>query len=149
MSSQPQVVSSRTSVSRNNANRCTHSTSDNRRCRMLLHSSHPSLCPFHARQQRLILESERVGPELATVSGEFRTHADVNHALGKLWNMLAHDRIPRKRAATMAYIAALLLPTLEPVRIESNRINGGDAWLAVLRRAFPLPKSLEASNAKR
>ncbi len=57
---------------------------------MLRHTSHPSLCLFHARVESHILDSERVGNELASISGEFRTHSDVNHALGKLWDMLAH-----------------------------------------------------------
>src|SRR5215475_8672451 len=109
-------------------NRCSYSTSDNRRCTMLRHESHPHLCLFHARVERRILEADRVGAELASISGEFRTHADINHALGRLWDMLAHDRIPRKRAATMAYIAALLLPAVERVRLESSRLHGGDEW---------------------
>src|SRR5262249_29633161 len=130
-------ASSRSASRKTDSNRCSFSTSDNRRCAMLLTSSHPSLCPFHARQERHILEAEKVGNSLSSISGEFRTHADVNHVLGKLWDMLAHDRIPRKRAATMAYIAALILPTLEPLCLESGRANGFDSWLSVLRRAFP------------
>ena len=117
--------------------RCSHSTSDNRRCKMFRHASHPSLCLFHARQERLLLESERVGPELKSISGEFRTTTDINHALGKLWDMLAHDRIPRKRAATMAYIAALLLPTVSRMRLETSEAVSFDAWKETLRRAFP------------
>ena len=117
--------------------RCSYSTSDNRRCKMFRHASHPALCLFHARKERLLLESERVGPELTSISGEFRTTTDINHALGKLWDMLAHDRIPRKRAATMAYIAALLLPTVSRLRLETSEAVSFDAWKETLQRAFP------------
>ena len=138
MSTQSRIKVARPSVPQTaNANRCSYKTSDNRRCIMLRHESHPSLCLFHAREERRILEADRVGAELASISGEFRTNADINHALGKLWDMLAHDRIPRKRAATMAYIAALLIPTVERVRLESSRVNGTDARIHVLRAAFP------------
>ena len=100
---------------------------------------HPALCLFHAREERR-LEADRVGAELASISGEFRTNADINHALGKLWDMLARDCISRKRAATMADIAALLLPTVECVRLESSRVNSTDASINILRAAFPIPE---------
>ncbi len=145
MSVQHQVKPSRRSSSQIvNSNRCSYSTSDNRRCTMLRHDSHPSLCLFHAREERRILEADHVGNELASLSGEFRTTTDINHALGKLWDMLAHDRISRKRAATMAYIAALLLPTVERVRLEhsmASRNSGLDYWKQVLASAFPPPRA--------
>ena len=115
---------------------------------MLLHPSHPTLCLFHARQERLLLESQRVGNELKSISGEFRTTTDINHALGKLWEMLAHDRIPRKRAATLAYIAALLLPTVSRVRSETQDVDF-DEWKRILRRAFPPRPALTTPAEKK
>lgn len=153
MSVHLQSKTSRRSSSRSsNSNRCSYCTSDNRRCAMLRHNSHPALCLFHAREERRILEADRVGNELATLTGEFRTTTDINHALGKLWNMLAHDRISRKRAATMAYIAALLLPTVERVRLERSmaaRTSGFDYWKDALARAFPPPKSTQPTTPEK
>lgn len=129
--------------------RCTFSASDNRRCTMLLHPSHSSLCPFHARQERLLLESQRIGSELKSISGEFRTTTDINHALGKLWDMLADDRIPRKRAATMAYVAALLLPTVSRLRLETQDAVSCEEWKRILRRAFPPRPALAAPSTEK
>lgn len=136
------------SVAPRKSQRCSYSTSDKRRCTMLLHPSHPTLCLFHARQERLLLESQRVGNELKSISGEFRTTTDINHALGKLWEMLAHDRIPRKRAATLAYIAALLLPTVSRVRSETQDVDF-DEWKRILRRAFPPRPALTTPAEKK
>ena len=154
MSVQHQLKASRRSSSRiANSNRCNYCTSDNRRCTMLRHASHPSLCLFHAREERRILDAERVGNELASLTGEFRTTTDINHALGKLWDMLAHDRIERKRAATMAYIAALLLPTVERVRLERSMArsssSGYEYWKDALARAFPSPKSAQSATVEK
>ena len=157
MSAQSQVVS--TSISsaaeqippthdakKTKSPRCHFRTSDKRRCTLLLHPSHPALCPYHARKERLLLDSERVGNELKSISGEFRTTTDINHVLGKLWGMLAQDRIPRKRAATLAYIAALLLPTVSRVYLETVDTTGFEEWKRTLRRAFP-PRPALASPA--
>lgn len=150
MSAQSQVNTSVSVVA--DSPHCTFRTSDNRKCTMLRHASHPSLCLFHARKERLLLESTRIGPELASLSGEFRTHADVNHALTKLWELLAHDRISRKRAATFAYIAALLYPTIERVRVESNMASrnlGFDAWKEALARSFPPRKPIQSPSLEK
>ncbi len=40
-----------------NPNRCQFETSDGRRCRMLRHNGHPTLCLFHARDEMQLLES--------------------------------------------------------------------------------------------
>ena len=100
MSVRSQVVKSRNSES-SNPSRCSYATSDNRRCTMLRHATHPSLCLFHAREERHLIEADRIGPELASISGDFRTVTDINHALAKLWELLSHDRISRKRAGTL------------------------------------------------
>ena len=57
-----------------NRNLCCFSYSDGRQCRMLRHPDHPGLCPFHSREERQALESERIGTELAaTLTGHFLT----------------------------------------------------------------------------
>src|SRR6266481_5564755 len=46
-------------------NRCQFETSDGRRCRMLRHNGHPTLCLFHARDEMQLLESQRLGAEIS------------------------------------------------------------------------------------
>jgi len=73
-----------------NRNLCCFSYSDGRQCRMLRHRDHPGLCPFHSREERQALESERIGTELAaTLSGHFLTATDINHVFGKVFTALA------------------------------------------------------------
>jgi len=92
-----------------NPNRCQFETSDGRRCRMLRHNGHPTLCLFHARDEMQLLESQRLGAEIsASVTGEFMTSTDINFVLGKLFTALAQNRIPPRNAAILAYIGQLM-----------------------------------------
>ncbi len=116
--------------------RCLYSTSDTRRCTMLRAASHPSLCPFHASQERQLLEPDRIGAELATLSGEFKTASDVNRALGKLFAVLAQNRIPARNAAVLAYIGQLLLQSVSTVKHEIQVGQSCSAWEQTVRRAL-------------
>ena len=123
--------------------RCTFSTSDNRRCTMLRHDSHPSFCLFHARKERILLESDQIGPELVPPSGKFHSYTELNDSLTRLWTLLADDRISRKRAATLAYVGSLILPTLMRLHSEASarRLNERyDEWQKLknaVKQAFP------------
>jgi hypothetical protein len=124
-------------ASRNQSNRCNHLTSDGRRCRMPRSETHPALCLMHAREEQQLLELDRIGAELASLSGHFKTSTDVNHVLGKLFTLLANNRIPPRNAATLAYIGQLLLCTLPKVKQEFTSAHDLRAWENMLRQAFP------------
>jgi hypothetical protein len=117
--------------------RCLFSTSDGRQCTMLRHDSHPSLCPFHARQEQQLLDSPAVAAELAALAGQFSTATDLSRVLGKLFHLLAQDRIPRPKAATLAYITQLLLHNRHTAQHEFQQTQGFSAWQETLRRALP------------
>lgn len=105
MSARIQVKSSCHLASRaTNSNRCTFTTSDNRRCTMLRHNFHHSLCLFHARKEHLLLQAEATRRELAALS-ELHSSTDVNHGLTRLWALLIDGRITNKRAASLAHWA--------------------------------------------
>jgi hypothetical protein len=72
-------------------------------------------CIHHSREDRQLLETERI-PELlaATPSGEFLTATDVNSVLGRLYTAIALNRIPHRNAALMAYVGQLLLHATPP-----------------------------------
>ena len=127
--------------------RCGHSYGDGRRCRNPRWDGHPALCLYHARRERLILDAERVAAELAPVSGQFMTSTDVNHSLGRLFSLLAADRVPSRKAAVLAYLGQLLLHSLSGVRHEITQTRGFSVWDQIVRRSFPFPtKSLPTAG---
>jgi hypothetical protein len=123
-----------------NHNLCHFSFSDGRRCRMLRHRDHPGLCPFHSREERQRLESERIGTELAaTFTGNYLTATDINHVLGKVFTALAQDRISVKKARALCYAAQLMLATLQTVRGEYQFKYSFDSWERMLKNSVRLP----------
>jgi hypothetical protein len=121
--------------------RCLFADARGHQCRMLRLDTHPALCVFHARQEQQLLDAGRVAAELASLSGEFKTANDVNHALGKLFAVVAANRMPARSAAVLAYIGQLLLQSLPRVKSEYERGNGMAAWDQLVRatvaKAFP------------
>src|ERR1700682_951699 len=57
-----------TNPSETRRNLCQRQFSDGRRCRMLRMEGHPSLCPFHVREEKPLLEADKLGAELASLS---------------------------------------------------------------------------------
>jgi hypothetical protein len=123
-----------------NRNLCCFSYSDGRQCRMLRHPDHPGLCPFHSREERQAIESERIGTELAaTLTGHFLTASDINHVLGKVFTALAQDRISIKKAKALAYLAQLMLASLRYAKQESKIQYSWESWQRMLKNSVPLP----------
>jgi hypothetical protein len=129
-------------------NRCQFETSDGRRCRMLRHNGHPSLCLFHARDEMQLLESQRLGAELsASITGQFMTATDINFVLGKLFTATAQNRIPPRNAAILAYVAQLMLHSLPSVKKEYPFTYKYEVWNEMLDEATPLSNSTPDSLA--
>src|SRR5215813_12142965 len=123
-----------------NRHLCCFSYSDGRRCRMLRHRDHPGLCPFHSREERQALESERIGSELAaTLTGHYLTASDINHVLGKVFTALAQDRISIKKAKALAYLAQLMLHSLRWAKQETKIRYEFDQWQRMLKNSTQLP----------
>jgi len=122
-----------------NPNRCQFETSDGRRCRMPRHPAHSALCPFHARDEMQLLESQRLGAEIsASITGEFMTSTDINFVLGKLFTALAQNRIPPRNAAILAYIGQLMLHSLRGVKKEYPFTYNYETWNNMLEEATVL-----------
>src|SRR3989449_1238042 len=121
-------------------NRCQHTTADGRRCRMPRRNDDSSLCLDHwQREQQLYagsVDAETLAAELLGSFKDFKTTTAVNHALGKLFALLAKNLIPVRNAAVLAYIGQLLLHSLSGVKNETMRSRGPDAWLQIIRRAL-------------
>ncbi len=121
--------------------RCRHTTADGRRCRMPRLNDDASLCLDHwQREQQLLhagsVDAETLAAELLGSFKDFKTTTAVNHALGKLFALLAKNRIPVRNAAVLAYIGQLLLHSLSGVKNETMRSRGPDAWQQIIRRAL-------------
>jgi len=129
-------ANARNSGVKESPNRCAFETSDGRRCRMLRHRDHPSLCLFHARDEMQLLESTRLGSELSSsISGNFLTATDVNFVLGKLFKALAQKRISHRDAATLAYIGQLMLASHHHVKQEYHFEYKFEQWKRMLCEA--------------
>lgn len=116
------IKKSRSRVSADESKLCQYPFADGRQCRMFRHESHPKLCLFHAREELQIANSDRVGEELASYSGSFRTVTDINFVMGKLFKLVARNRIPIRNAQLLAYLAQLLLHTQKGVKHEMSLV---------------------------
>jgi hypothetical protein len=129
--------------------RCQFISADGRRCAMLRWEPHPTLCLCHARAEALTASQQSPSRpshlnddepaeafDFTPPSGEFHTATDVNRTLGKIFCLLAQNRIPRRKAVTLGYLGQLLLQTLPQVREEINDCLGYKAWKETLESAF-------------
>jgi hypothetical protein len=116
---------------------CQFPFADGRQCRMLRHASHASLCLFHAREEQQLLALDSMGDELASLSGEFKTVTDIQHVVGRLFKLVAANRIPVRHARLLAYLAQLLLHGQSGVRRETIYAQNYRAWEQTLRAVYP------------
>lgn len=155
--------SSRSRIARDESGLCQFSFADGRVCCMLRQPDHPSLCVFHARAERQLVESDRLGSELAaSLTGRFMIATDINFVLGKLFQAIAQNRIPPRNAANLAFVAKLLLQSLDHLKDEYRFHYKFEAWQAMERDATrlsdppelippgtkPLPASAQAFAAE-
>jgi hypothetical protein len=95
-------------------NRCQHVTTAGRRCRMLRAPGHPGLCFFHAQQNEQFINADEVAAELVTGVSDFGAPVDINCALGKLFKLVAAQRVSLREARTLAYISQQILNIVGP-----------------------------------
>ncbi len=130
---------SRSRIATDESSLCQFSFADGRTCRMLRQDDHPSLCVFHARAERQIVESDRLGSELAaTLTGRFMTATDINFALGKLYKAIAQNRIPPRNASNLAFVGKLLLLSLDKLKDEFDFSYDYEQWEKMDRESKPL-----------
>jgi hypothetical protein len=115
---------------------CTFAFSDSRSCAMPRWKAHSKYCLFHAHQAQQLIDARKLGAELATCTGEFRTNTDLNRALGSLFKAVAENRIPPRSAAVLAYIGQLLQQNIPSVQKEIDRIDGEKALDKILADAL-------------
>src|SRR6266852_369448 len=127
-----------TSTSETRRTLCQRQFSDGRRCRMLRMDGHPSLCPFHVREEKQLIEADKLGAELASLSGNLNNGTDINHVLAKVFKALADGRISARSASAFAYVGQLLLQTMPYVKNEILwATNDGTAYHNMVRDSIP------------
>jgi hypothetical protein len=142
-------TTSRTRNAVNESDLCQFPFQDDRRCHMLRHPEHPCLCIFHARAESQLIETERLGTELGeTLTGDFLSATDINHAMGRLYIAVAQDRIPIRNANTLARIGGTLLRTVPGIKTEFKFQYSFDQWKKMVQNAAPLstPDTLDPSD---
>jgi len=102
-------------------NRCIFQFTDGRRCRMLPHHTTGDLCLLHHRELLQLQSAAEIGAELLDLGGNFQNPIAINFVLGKLFAHVATGRMHRRDASTLAYIAQLLLQTLDQKRYDLAR----------------------------
>ncbi len=117
---------------------CQHHSKDGKRCRMPLAPHSTSLCAFHAHAEAkrsrftlteegrqsaeatVPLAKEEIAAALLDGASDLSTAAAVNLFLANLLTQVAHNRIARKDAMAMAYIAQLLLNSISVVHRQAK-----------------------------
>jgi len=90
-------------------------------CGMPAHPKYNGLCLNHGTiHMRTTAREDDLYNELASPSGAFLSPAEINQALGKLFEALAANRISTRRAATLAYIGHLLLQAYSGLKAEAH-----------------------------
>lgn len=90
-------------------------------CGMPAHPKYNGLCLNHGTiHKRATMREDDLYNELASPSGAFLSQAEINQALGKLFEALAANRISTRRAATLAYIGHLLLQAYSGLKAEAH-----------------------------
>jgi hypothetical protein len=102
----------------NERTRCTHRTSDSRRCQSPRAPNHKTLCANHALQDLQLQNSKLVTEEIVGPEGDFYSVFAINRSLAKLFAATADNRIPARTATALAYIGQLIMQTLHPLRGE-------------------------------
>jgi hypothetical protein len=123
--------------------RCKYVASSGRRCRTQAArdtsraSGFSAFCLPHAQMEQQYLNSESVAEELIGNLDDFRTSHAINEILGKLFILVAQNRIPLRNASTLSYICQLLLSSTPGVRGELHLKSKGEE-LFVLNRTTDL-----------
>lgn len=104
-------------------NLCQFTFANGRMCGLPAHPKHDGLCLNHARTASFKHEVRKqdLSREICSPAGDYITQIDINHVLGKLFDALTANRISVKRAASLAYIADLLMRSQEGAKREAQR----------------------------
>jgi hypothetical protein len=129
MSSATELITAPESLT---TNQCTHINGAGRRCRMILAPDHDTLCAHHLQQHIANQpDPETLAAELLESTGNLNTADRVNALLANVVKQLARQRIDRRDALAIGYLAQLLLSTVPGVQKEYQAIRAAEAKQAL------------------
>jgi hypothetical protein len=109
--------------------RCQHRTPAGRRCRFTVKDQSSSYCPSHSGHYLEDPAAADLAPALLGDCTEINTAQDMKRVLGKIFLLLAQNRISVKKAATLTYIIQQLLRTLPAIEKELYPVDHGPCRL--------------------
>jgi hypothetical protein len=133
-SSQKEKVMPKSSI--NERTRCTHRTSNGRRCQSPIAPKHRSLCAHHAIQDLQRHDSKLVVEEILGPSGEFGCSFAIHSALGKLFAATAENRISPRTASVLAYISQMLMQNLDDAQRDVIQAIGQPGIEVMLKDVY-------------
>ncbi|GAC1619822.1 MAG: hypothetical protein NVS9B13_09520 [Candidatus Acidiferrum sp.] len=104
----------------NDLSLCQYRYASRRRCRLPVTPLSAPFCHQHSAFRPDDPDSINLAPTLLGDLTEIDTAQDMKHVLGKLFLLLAQNRISTKKAATLTYILQQLLRTLPAIEHELN-----------------------------
>jgi hypothetical protein len=132
---------------------CQYPFADGRTCRMLRYRAHPTLCVFHAQQeQQLLTEAEQmqnvraIASELASLSGTFGTMSDIHHVAGKLFELVAANRVPRRQAQNLTYLLQIISQAQRRLHLEQMDAGAYDVFDNLLQKVYPNGREARAAR---
>jgi len=90
--------------------RCQHRFANFKQCRLPASAESP-LCPHHSKLAQSLAAEADHSEFLLKRSQAFQTAQGINHALARLFELVAKNRISARRAAVLTHIGGLLLRT--------------------------------------
>jgi hypothetical protein len=131
---QKEKIMSKPSV--NERTRCTHRTSNGRRCQSPIAPKHRSLCAHHALQDLQRHDSKLVAEEILGPNGDFGCSFGIHSALGKLFAATIENRISPRTASVLAYISQLLMQNLDEAQRDVLQAVGQPAMEVMLKDVY-------------
>jgi hypothetical protein len=129
---------------------CHFTYADGRRCTLPQFPDDHGLCFHHREKQIASLQSREAGRQVSRfLETDILTACDVSCTLSALFGATAQGYIKPKTAATLAYIAQLMLQAQQLAKTEFLQA-GGQRWDRVVRQApafNPVDPDFESSLA--
>jgi hypothetical protein len=138
---------------------CSFTFADGRRCRTPRIRNHPHFCFDHAQKEARARATESLRKDLAYfLSGDYLSACDLSTALGRLIPAVIRGDVKPRNARTVAYMAQILLQSIQFSHHEYINAFGTDNWRDSIRKSVkgnynyrfpPAPRSggLQAGDA--
>ena len=114
---------------------CHFTYADGRRCTLPQFPDDYGLCCHHRDKRRAFLEAREAGRQVSRfLETDILTACDLSCTLSALFSATAMGYIKPKTAATLGYLAQLMLQTQERAKAEFLQ-SGGKSWSKIVRMA--------------